>query len=165
MPAKDVAASKVYLQGALAQNIPLAVQPSGDGFPIINGSQPKSSHLNPANKPEENSGSPGVFSSTDPNYQALDAELNAVYKKIHSSLSLENQSKLKDWQMAWITIKDRVAQKVSSPAQKEKMLAEFTKDRLQELQELLTGVQKTMKDNILREYQFLQAFFLILSET
>jgi hypothetical protein len=55
------------------------------------------------------------------------------------------------WQMSWITIRDRMAQKVGSPAQKEKMLAEFTKDRLQELQELLTGVQKTMKAHILRE--------------
>ena len=75
-------------------------------------------------------------------YIAWDAELNAVYKKIRSLLSPENQSKLKDWQMAWIENKDRMAQKVGSPAEKDKMLAEFTKDRLQELQELLTAVEE-----------------------
>jgi len=75
-------------------------------------------------------------------YIAWDAELNAVYKKIRSLLSPENQSKLKDWQMAWIKNKDRMAQKASSSAEKEAMLAEFTKDRLQELQELLTAVEE-----------------------
>ena len=64
-------------------------------------------------------------------YIASDAELNAVYKKIRSLLSPENQSKLKDWQMAWIKNKDRMAQKASFSAEKEAMLAEFTKDRLQ----------------------------------
>jgi len=73
---------------------------------------------------------------------ASDAELNAVYKKIRSSLSPENQSKLKDWQMAWIKNKDRMAQKASSPDEKENMLAASTKDRLQELQELLTTVEE-----------------------
>jgi len=75
-------------------------------------------------------------------YIASDAELNAVYKTIRSSLSPENQSKLKDWQMAWIKNKDRMAQKASFSAEKEAMLAEFTKDRLQELQELLTAVEE-----------------------
>lgn len=75
-------------------------------------------------------------------YIASDAQLNAVYKKIRSLLSPENQSKLKYWQMAWITNKDRMAQKASSSAEKEKMLEEFTKDRLQELQELLTAVEE-----------------------
>ena len=75
-------------------------------------------------------------------FNASDAELNAVYKKIRFSLSPENQSKLKDWQMAWIKNKDRMAQKASSPDEKEAMLAEFTKDRLQELQELLTAVEE-----------------------
>ena len=64
-------------------------------------------------------------------YIASDAELNAVYKTIRSLLSPENQSKLKDWQMAWIKNKDRMAQKASFSAEKEAMLAEFTKDRLQ----------------------------------
>lgn len=75
-------------------------------------------------------------------YIAWDAELNAVYKKIRSLLSPENQNKLKDWQMAWIKNKDRMAQNATSPDEKEKILTEFTKDRLQDLQELLTIVEE-----------------------
>lgn len=74
-------------------------------------------------------------------YIAWDMKLNAVYKKIRSLLSPANQNKLKDWQMAWIKNKDRIAKKAGSPAEKEKMLTEYTKDRLQDLQELLTAVE------------------------
>lgn len=75
-------------------------------------------------------------------YTAVDAELNLLYKKIRSLLSAENQSKLKDWQTVWIRNKDQMAEKASSPLEKEKILLAFIKDRLQDLQELLIAVEE-----------------------
>ena len=88
---KNMALSKQYLQKAAAQNYPLA----------LSGEQESDKSDTPA-------------AST--NYKALDAELNAVYKKIRSLLPPENQNKLKNWQMAWVKNNEYMAQKAGSSA-------------------------------------------------
>ena len=114
---KNMALSKQYLQKAAAQNYPLA----------FSGEQESDKSDTPA-------------AST--NYQALDAELNAVYKKIRSLLPPENQNKLKNWQMGWIQNNEYMAQKAGSSAEKEKILTASTRERLDELQALLLAVEE-----------------------
>ena len=114
---KNMALSKQYLQKAAAQNYPLA----------LSGEQESDKSDTPA-------------AST--NYKALDAELNAVYKKIRSLLPPENQNKLKNWQMAWVKNNEYMAQKAGSSAEKEKILTASTRERLDELQALLLAVEE-----------------------
>ena len=114
---KNMALSKQYLQKAAAQNYPLA----------LSGEQESDKSDTPA-------------AST--NYKALDAELNAVYKKIRSLLPPENQTKLKNWQMGWVKNNEYMAQKAGSSAEKEKILTASTRERLDELQALLLAVEE-----------------------
>lgn len=114
---KNMALSKQYLLKAAAQNYPLA---------LSGGQESDKSDTPEASK----------------NYKALDAELNAVYKKIRSLLPPENQTKLKNWQMGWIQNNEYLAQKAGSSAEKEKILTTSTRERLDELQALLIAVEE-----------------------
>jgi len=124
--AKNLVVSKLYLQKAAAQNYPLAL----------------SGRMEPPNKAE----APEAAGT----YQALDAELNAVYKELRSLLAPANQKKLKDWQMKWVQKNESMSKKASDSGEKSRLLLEATKTRLEELEALLAEI----KDYAERELDF-----------
>jgi TPR repeat protein len=124
--AKNLVVSKSYLQKAAAQNFP----------PALSG---KTESANKVEAPE----AAGT-------YQALDAELNAVYKELRALLDPANQKKLKDWQMKWVQKNAIAIKKASSPADKARLLLEPTQTRLVELEALLAEI----KDYAERELDF-----------
>ena len=114
--AKNIAASKMYLQKAAAQNYPLA----------LFGKQESAKSDTPA---------------ASKNYKTLDADLNAVYKELRSLLAPANQKKLKDWQMKWVQKNESTAKNESDSGEKDRLLLEATKTRLAELEELLSEIK------------------------
>mgnify|MGYP000041091246 CR=1 FL=1 len=118
---KNLAVSKAYLQKAAAQNFPLAL--SGK-------TEPAKAESNKAEAPE----AAGT-------YQALDAELNAVYKELRALLDPANQKKLKDWQMKWANKNAVAIKKASDPTDKASLLLEPTQTRLTELEALLAEIK------------------------
>ena len=78
-------------------------------------------------------------------YQQWDAELNLVYKKIRSKLSVVRKTKLKEAQLAWIVFRDKSAEFEASEEEGGSMyslvhlslMASLTEQRVENLREIL----------------------------
>ncbi len=81
----------------------------------------------------------------DQQYQKWDAELNLVYKKIRSKLSVARKTKLKEAQLAWIVFRDKSAEFEASEEEGGSMyslvhlsvMASLTEQRVENLREIL----------------------------
>ena len=78
-------------------------------------------------------------------YQKWDTELNLVYKKIRSKLSVARKTKLKEAQLAWIVFRDKSAEFEASEEEGGSMyslvyvsvMASLTEQRVENLREIL----------------------------
>ncbi len=81
----------------------------------------------------------------DQQYQKWDAELNLVYKKIRSKLSVARKAKLKEAQLAWIVFRDKSAEFEASEDEGGSMyslvyvsvMSSLTEQRVENLREIL----------------------------